>query len=104
MCGSGRLMGQVGLVKSEIEGREVVEIGYIFDDSVWGEGYAFEAAGACIRLAFDEFALDRLYATIRPENTSSIKLAEKLGMKKIGEYIKTCDEKEALHAIYLLDR
>jgi RimJ/RimL family protein N-acetyltransferase len=100
MNGSGKLIGQAGLLKGEIEGREVVELGYIFDDSVWGNGYALEAAGSCVRLAFERFGLDRLYATIVTGNAPSVKLAEKLGMNRIGEYMKNCGNEERLHAIY----
>jgi RimJ/RimL family protein N-acetyltransferase len=33
---SDKLIGQAGLMKSEINGETVVEIGYIFDNTVWG--------------------------------------------------------------------
>lgn len=100
---TGRLIGQAGLMKSDINGEPVVEIGYIFDDTVWGNGYALEAARACVDLAFHRVGLNRLYATIRPENEASVKLAEKLGMRKTGELVKTYQGKEMPHAIYVLD-
>ncbi|MDL2232166.1 GNAT family N-acetyltransferase [Ruminococcaceae bacterium OttesenSCG-928-L11] len=99
---SGRLIGQAGLMKSEVEGEAVTEIGYIFDNSVWGQGYAVEAARACVDLAFNRFGLDKLYATIRPENTTSVRLAEKLGMRKVGRYTKIYEGKEMSHDIYIL--
>jgi RimJ/RimL family protein N-acetyltransferase len=99
---SGKLIGQAGLMKSEVNGETVVEIGYIFDDAVWGQGYAVEASRACVGLAFNQFGFNELYASIRPENTASVMLAEKLGMRKIGEYIKTYQDKEMLHDIYML--
>ena len=99
---SGRLIGQAGLMKSEVNGENVVEIGYIFDDAVWGWGYAIEAVRACVDLAFHQFGLDRLYATIRPENAASVRLAEKLGMRKTGEYVKTYKDKEMPHDIFVL--
>jgi len=101
---SGRLIGQAGLIKSEINGEKVTEIGYIFDNAVWGCGYAIEASRACVDLAFHEFWLDKLYATIRPENAASVRLAEKLGMRKIGEFIKTHQGKEMPHDIYMLEK
>jgi RimJ/RimL family protein N-acetyltransferase len=99
----GKLIGQAGLMKSEIDGEEVTEIGYIFNNTHWGKGYAVEAARACVELAFGELGLDRLYASIRPENAASVRLAEKLGMRKIGEFVKTYKEKEMPHDIYALD-
>ena len=99
---SDRLIGQAGLMTNEIGGETVVEIGYIFDDAVWGQGYAIEAARACVDLAFDRFGLRRLYATIRPENMASVKLAEKLGMRKTGRYVKVYQGKEMTHDIFVL--
>ena len=100
---SNRLIGQTGLMKSVVNEENVVEIGYIFDNTVWGQGYAVEAARACVDLAFNRFNLDRLYATIRPENKASVRLAEKLGMGRIGEFVKTYQEKAMTHDIYVLE-
>jgi len=101
---SDALIGQAGLIKSEINGETVVEIGYIFNNTVWGHGFAYEAALACVDLAFNRFGIQRLYATIRPENAPSIKLAKKLGMCKTGEYVKIYQDKEMPHDIYVLDK
>jgi len=101
---SGKLIGQAGLMNSEINSKSVVEIGYIFDVSVWGNGYAIEAVSACASLAFNSFNIEKLYATIRPENTASVNVALKLGMWKTGAYGKTYQNREMLHDIYELDR
>jgi len=98
-----RMIGQVGLLKSELDGVPVMEIGYIFDDTVWGHGYAAEAARACVDLAFHRFGADKLYATIRPENAASVNVAVKLGMKKTGEYVKTYRDKAMPHDIYMIE-
>jgi len=99
-----KLIGQAGLINSELHGEPIVEIGYIFDDSVWGHGYAIEAAHACVDLAFNRFDVEKLYATIRPENESSVNVAFKLGMRKTGQYIKTYLGKEMPHDIYMLEK
>ena len=99
-----KLIGQVGLGKSEINGETVTELGYIFDNSVWGQGYAAEAAKACVDLAFNKYDIDKLYCTIRPENTSSVHLALKLGMVKLGEYLKIYDGKEMPHLIFAIEK
>jgi len=100
----GKLIGQAGLIKTEINGDEVTEIGYIFNNKYWGKGYAIEAARACVDLAFNQFGLERIYATIRPENTASVKVAERLGMRKTGQYIKVYQDKEMPHDIYMLEK
>jgi RimJ/RimL family protein N-acetyltransferase len=100
----GKLIGQVGLMKTEINGDEITEIGYIFNNKYWGMGYAIEAARACVDLAFNQFGLERVYATIRPENTASVKVTERLGMMKTGQYIKVYQDKEMPHDIYMLEK
>jgi len=100
---SGKMIGQAGLLRSELDGESIVEVGYIFDDSAWGQGYAIEAAYACADLAFSRFGVGKLYATIRPENEASVKVAMKLGMKKTGSYVKIYQDKEMPHDIYVLE-
>ena len=100
---TGKLIGQAGLIKSVVNDEPVVEIGYIFDEAVWGKGYAIEAVFSCVDLAFIGLGLNQLYVTIRPENTASVRLAKKIGMRKIGECMKTYQDKEMPHDIYVLD-
>ena len=100
---TGKLIGQAGLLKTEINGKEVVEIGYIFDNSVWGQGYCIEAAKACVALAFEEFGIDKLYCAVKTDNEPSIKIAEKLGMTLEGEFVKVFEEKEMPHLIFILE-
>jgi RimJ/RimL family protein N-acetyltransferase len=100
---TGALIGQAGLFKSETEGKAVVELGYIFDNRYWKQGYCTETVEACIRFAFDELKLMELYCSIRPENTVSVRIAEKAGMEKIGECIKQYTDKEMRHFVYRLN-
>ena len=81
---TGRLIGQAGLLKSDIEGADVMELGYIFDDKYWGKGYAAEASRACINLAFDELGVGKLHCTIRPENEVSVRLAKRMALRRSG--------------------
>lgn len=53
-------------------------IGYKFDQEHLGQGYATEAVGHCIHIMFQEFNLHRLEALVMPQNTSSIRLLERL--------------------------
>lgn len=86
-----------------IADESVTELGYIFNNTVWGKGYAIETAYACVDLAFNQLGVDKLYATIRPKNVSSVKVAEKLGMRKIDEYVKVYNDKEMPHDIFVLE-
>lgn len=56
------------------------EIGWmIFDDATQGTGIATEAARAAISHAYDVLGWDTVVSYIGPDNTRSIRLAEKLG-------------------------
>lgn len=81
---TGLLVGEVGLQLLEFRGPEV-EIGWSFAPSSWGRGYASEAAGAWLDVAFGELALPEVLATIIPENAASRRLAERLGFALRGE-------------------
>jgi RimJ/RimL family protein N-acetyltransferase len=57
-----------------------VDIGYAFLPEYGGHGYALEAARAVLAQA-RALGLARLLATVRPDNSASIRLLEKLGMR-----------------------
>jgi ribosomal-protein-alanine N-acetyltransferase len=58
-----------------------VEVGYAFLPSFRGKGYAYEAAAAALLHARDVLGLPRLYAVVSPDNTASIRMLEKLGLR-----------------------
>jgi ribosomal-protein-alanine N-acetyltransferase len=57
------------------------ELGYTFDRSHWGQGYASEAAARVFEYAFFTSPLRRIVSVIHPDNTRSIKLVEKFGAR-----------------------
>ena len=76
---SGEFAGQCGLTVQEVEGKEEVEIGYLFLRRLWGRNLATEAA----RTVRDHgFALGyrRLVSIIDPGNRASHRVAEKTGL------------------------
>jgi len=99
----GRLIGQAGLLVSKIWGERVTELGYVFDNAVWGNGYATEAGRALAALAFGSFGLDTLYCTIRPENTASVRVARRLGFCLKGEHTINYRGKEMPHLVFTLE-
>ncbi|MDO5155623.1 MAG: GNAT family protein [Eubacteriales bacterium] len=54
-------------------------IGYKFDATVHGNGYAHEACQAAIEVIFTNYKIHRLDARVAPDNIPSIKLLERLG-------------------------
>jgi len=101
---SGKVMGQIGLMWNEINGERILEVGYILKKSHWHKGYAIEGAKACLKYGFDLFDVPKIVATIRPENTTSMAVAERIGMKMISEYEKEYDGKLMKHLIYEIGR
>lgn len=77
---SGAPVGQVGLVMQEVEGERHPEIGWLLDRPFWGKGYATEAALATRDAAFARWHYPRVISLIRPENTPSQRVAERIGM------------------------
>ncbi|MEI6579620.1 MAG: GNAT family N-acetyltransferase [Eubacteriales bacterium] len=101
---NGTLIGQAGLLDNEIEGQPITEIGYIFDNTVWGKGYATEAAKTLVQVAFDTLGIDKLYCTMRLKNLPSVKVAERLGFQLKGEYTKVYNGIIMPHLIYEFER
>ncbi len=77
---SGELIGDCGCILQEVEGRQELEVGYHVRRDLWGNGYATEAARACMDYAFARLGAQRVISLIRPENINSRRVAEKNGL------------------------
>ena len=80
MKDSNELIGDCGCFVRELEGNVELELGWHVRRDLWGKGYATEAAGYCIEYAFQKLDAERIIALVRPENRSSCRVAEKIGM------------------------
>jgi RimJ/RimL family protein N-acetyltransferase len=67
--------------------RNEIDLGYRLAKNFWGNGYATEAAFACIKYGFDKLNLHRIVGRAIPENTGSISVLQKCCMKYFGEGI-----------------
>jgi RimJ/RimL family protein N-acetyltransferase len=65
-----------------------VEIGYIVHPAFTGRGFATEAAGAFMRLAFDDFGMHRVIGRVEPRNAGSVRVLEKLGMRREAHFLE----------------
>lgn len=65
----------------DINGKPEVEIGYRLTRAFWAQGYATEAVIAVRDYGFSTLCLSRMFAMVDPENTASIRVAEKAGMQ-----------------------
>ena len=78
---SGEFVGQCGLTVQEVEGKNEVEIGYLFLRRFWGRGLATEAARAARDHGFHMPGCERLVSLIDPGNLASRRVAEKVGLR-----------------------
>ncbi len=79
---SSAVIGYAGLFHyPDIDGQSEIEVGYRLVRSHWGQGFATEAVTGILKYAFHVLCLPRLVALIDPQNTASIHVAEKAGMR-----------------------
>ena len=79
-----RAIGYVGLAVPMFlpEILPAVEVGWRFDPDVWGRGYASEAARAGLHQAFTTLGLPEVCSVPQVENTASVRVAERIGMRR----------------------
>ena len=77
----GQFLGDCGLVLQDVDGVEELEVGYHLDPRFWGQGYATEAARACLGYARMTLGRTRNISMIRPENLASRRVAERNGLR-----------------------
>lgn len=78
----GALIGLCGLLKRDV--LPDADIGFAFLPAFWRKGLAHEAASAVLEHGRTVLGLKRIVAITNPDNESSIRLLEKLGMRLDG--------------------
>lgn len=85
---SGELVGDVGLQVPE--GREhEMEFGITLAPAHQGKGHAAEALAAVLAFAFGVLGKHRVFGSVDPANAPSIRLMERLGMRREAHYRKS---------------
>jgi RimJ/RimL family protein N-acetyltransferase len=74
---TGTFIGRIGLINPE--GWPGLEAGWLLGRQHSGRGYATEGARAVVRMAYEALGATHVISLIRPENSASIRVAEKLG-------------------------
>jgi RimJ/RimL family protein N-acetyltransferase len=80
---SGKYIGRIGFFYPE--GWPGFELGWVLGREYWGQGYASEGARRALDYAFAEMGRDHVISLIHPDNSPSIKVAERLGEKIEGQ-------------------
>jgi RimJ/RimL family protein N-acetyltransferase len=97
---TGELIGDCGIIRQEVDGDSLYEIGYHLRRDFWGQGIAIEAARACKEWGFANLQVDRMISLIRPENVPSCRVAERNGMT----VWKEVEWRELRHYVYSVKR
>jgi RimJ/RimL family protein N-acetyltransferase len=84
---TGRVIGDLMLYFQSAEHRSG-EIGWVLHPGHSGNGYATEAAHALLHLAFDQLELHRVTARVDARNLASLRLAERLGMRREAHLVR----------------
>jgi ribosomal-protein-alanine N-acetyltransferase len=79
---TAEFVGIAGILHQEIEGNVEAEVAYRIAKKQWNNGYATEAAAACVKFARTTLGKTRLISIIHPQNRPSIRVAQKLGAQK----------------------
>jgi RimJ/RimL family protein N-acetyltransferase len=86
--GSGELLGDCGIHFPEHEPQQV-EIGISLAPEHQGHGYASEALRRLFDYIFEEIGMHRVFASVDPANTASLKLLDRLGMRQEAHFVES---------------
>ena len=105
-------LGYCGLKVVRDEGSAVegeIEIGWRLREDAWGQGYATEAARACLDWAWSTLDVGRIVSITVPANRASWKVMERLGMTRrpdldFAHPNFAPDHPLSAHITYVIDR
>lgn len=83
VCLKGQTM-LIGYLFGQAEPPDTWSVGWNFNAAFGGNGYALEAARAYLGFLFSEMGARRIYAYVDVENSRSIRLCQRLGMRREG--------------------
>ena len=84
-----KFIGFIGISEKNFEASFTPchDIGWRLAQSAWGRGYATEGAQRCLKFAFKDLKLEKVYAMAPRVNLASIKIMEKIGMQKVQDFL-----------------
>ena len=65
------------------------EVGYVLSPAHYGQGYATEAVGGLLRLAFGDLGLHRVAARCDARNTASARVMERAGLRREAHLVQS---------------
>lgn len=80
---TGQLIGNCGIRLESVDAQQA-DMGYELDPNYWGHDYATEAARAMVQYGFSQLCVHRIWSRCIADNTGSVRVLEKLGMRLEG--------------------
>lgn len=80
---NGTVIGKIYFSKQQAD---TYTLGYTFGAAYQGKGFAAESIGGFLEYAFSEWNVRRVIAEIDVRNSNSVKLAERIGMRREAEH------------------
>lgn len=80
----GHVIGFGGIALRDYLGVQRANLGYRFDAAAWGRGHATELGRAALDAAFHAWRLPEVFGLVRPAHAVSIRVLEKIGMRRIA--------------------
>jgi ribosomal-protein-alanine N-acetyltransferase len=80
----GRFVGQVTVSNIVRGSAQFASVGYWVDEAYAGRGIIPRAVAMVIDHCFGPVGLHRVEVAVRPENTSSLRVVDKLGINEVG--------------------
>ena len=99
---TGDFLGFCGLIT--LEDNMPMELYYFLRPEYWGNGYAIESLRKIFEYAFSELELDKIVAYIDQGNTRGWKVAERSGMKYMGNIFRKDINPKKKSMFFLIDK
>lgn len=98
---SNEFIGDCGITMQNIyhDGNLFPEIGYHINKRFWSNGYASQAAKACLGYVFQNTNHDEVFSYQKATNIPSRRVAEKMGMSLRKEYSDHLNIKTSVYSI-----
>lgn len=85
---TGRYVGEFMLRLTNAESRQG-EVGWSLHPDAHGRGFATEGAREMLRVGFEELGLHRITAGADPRNTASLRVMDRLGMRREAHFVES---------------
>ncbi|MDA3879372.1 MAG: GNAT family protein [Prolixibacteraceae bacterium] len=84
---TGQIIGDLGMHFSD--DLKQAEVGCTLNKIYHGKGFATEALSKVVDYLFNELDKHRVFASVHPQNSSSINLLERLGFRKEAHFVES---------------